>query len=181
MSVNSAKNQIAKNREDRLVQQQSPRVAKSAYVPDLAAFMSLCDANYAKLLRLLPYFEDRDERCFGLSRSQNDLGLIRITILERCKYTTMLRIEQGADIAILPPTQMEVRLYHDATMAEVTTYQGIEKIHQSYKHPNTAILQKDEKALCNEFLADWLSYCLKFGHGLPEEINITRFARGKVS
>ncbi len=136
------------------------------YVPDLSALMSLCDANYLKLMKLLPQLEEANERYFGLSRGQHELGLIRIQVLERCKYTTMLRLEQSAQCDFVEPTCMEVRLYHDASMAEVTSCQGIENIQAKYVQANRAVFQKDEKALCNEFLADWLSYCLRFGYEL---------------
>lgn len=147
---------------------QSRLGTRRQYVPDLSAFMSLCDANYAKLMQLLPEFEEQDRRCFGLSRSRHALGEIHIHISERCKYTTTLTIKQfsrkDASNHYLQPTQMEVRIYHDAKMAEVLSYQGRGGLQASYHYPNSAMLQKDEKALCNEFLADWLSYCLKFGH-----------------
>ena len=142
------------------------------YVPDLSAFISLCDANYAKLMRLLPMLEKQNHRSFGLSRNEHDLGCITISVLERCKYTTMLSIEQVVSPAIdlLSVPYMQVRLYHDASMAEVMSFQGISALKSSYQYPNKHMHQKDEKALCNEFLADWLSYCLKFGHSLDAEV-----------
>jgi uncharacterized protein YqiB (DUF1249 family) len=156
-------------------------VAKAKpYTPDLSSFMSLCDANYAKLKQLLPDFENKDVRVFGLSRQQHVLGKIKIEIQERCKYTTTLELvqESGTDFseantqiasAQMTSTQMIVRLYHDARMAEVLSYQGVGKLKAVYKYPNKQMMQQDEKALCNEFLADWLSYCLKFGHSLGFE------------
>lgn len=152
--------------------QQSQGFAQN-YVPDLSAFMSLCDANYARLMQLLPELEGKDKRCFGLSRSQHDIGVISLSVVERCKYTTMLNItqeqesqEQEIGLDLLPTTYMQVRLYHDASMAEVMSYQGIGNLKANYQYPNKHMYQKDEKALCNEFLADWLSYCLKFGYSL---------------
>jgi uncharacterized protein YqiB (DUF1249 family) len=143
-----------------------------SYVPDLSAFISLCDANYAKLMQLLPLFEKQNTRSFGLSRNEHDLGSITISILERCKYTTMLSMQQlsTAQFDLLTTPNMQVRLYHDASMAEVMSFQGISKLKPNYQYPNKQMHQKDEKALCNEFLADWLSYCLKFGHSLEGEI-----------
>ncbi len=139
---------------------------KRKYVPDISAFMSLCDANYAKLMQLLPHFEHSDERSFGLSRQQHELGKIHIHISERCKYTTTLFLRQQADTPFMSSTCMEVRIYHDAAMAEVLSFQGIGKLQGNYSYPNKQMLQQDEKVLCNEFLADWLSYCLKFGYSL---------------
>lgn len=146
------------------------RLSKRDYIPDLSAFMSLCDANYAKMMQLLPYFETEDIRVFGLSRKQHELGKIRIEIVERCKYTTSLMLVQE-DASLKTSTCMDVRLYHDARMAEVLSFQGVGKLRARYHYPNDRMLQKDEKALCNEFLADWLSYCLKFGHSIKAPLN----------
>jgi uncharacterized protein len=144
-----------------------------AYVPDLSAFIGLCDANYVKFMKLLPGFNqvdtnNTDTRVFGLSRNQHELGLISIEIVERSRYTTTVDVQQGADANFIPATSMQVRLYHDASMAEVLSYQGIARLRANYVYPNEHMYQKDEKALCNEFLADWLSYCLKFGYSLSE-------------
>jgi uncharacterized protein len=145
------------------------------YVPDLSAFMSLCDANYVKFMKLLPRFNEpnmdkSDTRVFGLSRNKHELGLIIMEIIERSRYTTTIAIQQGADVNLLPETRMQVRLYHDASMAEVLSYQGIGQLRANYVYPNKHMYQKDEKILCNEFLADWLSYCLKFGYSLGEYV-----------
>jgi len=142
-----------------------------AYVPDLSAFMSLCEANYVKFMKLLPGFDELNmnqaqARVFGLSRNEHELGLISIEIVERSRYTTTINVRQVADESYIPSTSMQVRLYHDASMAEVLSYQGISKLRPNYTYPNKNMYQKDEKALCNEFLADWLSYCLKFGYSL---------------
>lgn len=152
---------------------ESKGLRAGVYVPDLAAFMSLCDANYVKFLKLLPAFDNHDQsasylRCFGLSRNQHELGIISIEILERAKYTTTLLLKQSSEIEAVPSTTMQVRLYHDASMAEVLSYQGVAKLKANYAYPNKHMFQKDEKVLCNEFLADWLSYCLKFGYSLVD-------------
>lgn len=162
-----------KNNPSSYQAESSTRFRTNTYVPDLSAFMSLCDANYAKFMKLLPVFYNDDGstsylRSFGLSRSQHELGLISIQIMERAKYTTTLVLTQSAELEVIPATTMQVRLYHDASMAEVLSYQGVEKLKANYAYPNKQMFQKDEKVLCNEFLADWLSYCLKFGYSLAD-------------
>jgi uncharacterized protein len=146
----------------------SPETYKEKYIPDLSGFISLCDANYAKVMKLLPGFEKQDQQVFGLANGESLLGLIEIEITERCKYTTTLNFKQHypskTPETFISAPQMQVRLYHDAMMAEVLSFQGINKIRASYVYPNEAMHQKDEKALCNQFLSEWLTYCLRFGY-----------------
>ncbi len=88
----------------------------------------------------------------------------RLTITECCKYTTMLNISQITPelTNYLVPT-MEIRLYHDAQVAEVTSSQNISRVKPSYDYPNVAMMQKDEKMQMNRFLQDWLKLCHEFG------------------
>jgi len=143
-------------------------LSKKHYAPDLTGFISLCELNYAKLVRFLPTLEEGDLRCIGLSHNEKIVGVVRITVIERCRYTTMLSLEQSSEIMFFPPISMQVRLYHDASMAEVMSYQGIEKIRERYHYSDDSRCQKDEKELCNAFLSDWLNYCSTFGHRFDE-------------
>ena len=59
--------------------------------------------------------------------------------------------------------QFVVRLYHDAKMAEVVSFQGCAAFLPEYFYPNKNMLQPDEKKQRNIFLGEWLSYCLAFG------------------
>lgn len=148
---------------------------KQKYVPDLSGFISLCESNYAKLLKLLNLFDGHDEHLFGLSSSEGEFGWIRIKVTERCKYTTSLQLSQIFKHEVSSPwcsePVMQVRLYHDATMAEVLSFQRHRRLKPSYVYPNSNMYQKDEKAQCNQFLAEWLGYCLQYGH--VEELDLT--------
>jgi uncharacterized protein YqiB (DUF1249 family) len=55
---------------------------------------------------------------------------------------------------------VQVRLYHDAKMAEVISAQNIGSLKPSYQYPNTKMYQKNEKEMVNLFLAEWLQFCL---------------------
>lgn len=139
----------------------STTLNKSRYVPDLQGFSVLCELNYARLLKLLPSIEPAGkyfEYCI------NDTLVYRLTIKECCKYTTIINVAQVAPKLedFLTP-KMEVRLYHDANMAEVTTSQNVGRIKGTYRYPNSAMMQKDEKYQINRFLKDWLTLCHEFG------------------
>jgi len=63
---------------------------------------------------------------------------------------------------------LTVRVYHDAAMAEVISCYRERHIAAVNDYPNRFMHHPDEKVQVNSFLADWLDYCLRFGH-LPME------------
>lgn len=88
-----------------------------------------------------------------------------VRILENTRYTTLLEICQHNDeLPDFLRGYMQVRLYHDARMAEVCVSQQISRLHPSYDYPNPAMHQRDEKEQCNHFLAEWLRFCLAHGY-----------------
>jgi hypothetical protein len=67
------------------------------------------------------------------------------------------------DIFVFFRQSMAVRLYHDAMVAEVCSSQQIYRFKARYDYPNKKLHQRDEKHQINQFLADWLRYCLAYG------------------
>jgi len=59
---------------------------------------------------------------------------------------------------------LQVRLYHDARMAEVCVSQQISRLQPSYHYPNAKMHHRDEKEQCNHFLGEWLRFCLVHGY-----------------
>lgn len=145
---------------------------KKKYTVDLAGQMAECEANYARIMQLLPDMATVDQRLFGVELSGGQPAQIRIDVTERCKYTTMV------DISQLPSAQgkkpwttapsFSLRVYHDAQMAEVVSYDAHRALHASYEYPNEKMFQQDEKIQLNLFLGEWLSHCLKYGHALDD-------------
>jgi len=159
---------------------------------DLRALHALCEANYARLLRLFPDYEGCNTRQFSLHHAR-----IQIDVLERSRYTTLFRLQScrdshpasaeaggavgnvsesgGLDDGVtrasasgvgelwLSPLRMEVRAYHDAAMLEVVSFQREGRVEGRYSYPNDAMHQEDEKRQQNAFLADWLAHCLHHG------------------
>lgn len=134
---------------------------KPRYVPDLNNLGSLCQANYVRLLRLLP--DGTPVREFLLPAGPEHRR-VRLQIDEDHRYTTLLTvIQDGGDTPWLQPQSMQVRMYHDARMAEVTGYQHRQRFDGRYGYPNPDMHQPDEKEQINRFLAEWLSHCLRYG------------------
>ena len=138
---------------------------KPRYVPDLRKFIGNCESNYHRLLRLLPGMDEEDRWVFGAENGGRDeLTQVRVRVLERSKYTTTLSLlQEPTQVECLPGILMTVRLYHDARVAEVLSFQRNRHIRQTYDYPNKKLYQRDEKAQLNLFLGEWLAFCLKTG------------------
>lgn len=127
---------------------------------DLAGLHAICEANYARLLRLFPDYETANRREFRVGPAK-----ILVEVVERCRYTTVFRLQQQhAREQWLGSLRVEVRAYHDAGMLEVGSFQSHRRIRPRYPYPNAHMFQQDEKCQQNRFLADWLEHCLGNGH-----------------
>ena len=136
------------------------RAAKKAYRLDLASLHAVCEANYARLLRLFPDYQTRNLCEFRLGEAR-----VRIEVLERSRYTTIFRLFQARqDEQWLGSLRVELRAYHDAGMLEVGTFQSHRRVEGRYAYPNDQMHQQDEKHQQNHFLAEWFSHCLENGH-----------------
>lgn len=137
---------------------------KGRYKVDLRALHALCEANYARLLRLFPDYESCNARHFALRSAR-----VQIDVIERSRYTTLFHLQsfrpQTSDSQpmLLPPLRIDVRAYHDAGMLEVVSFQAEGRIAGRYAYPNRSMHQEDEKLQQNEFLAEWLTHCLHHG------------------
>ena len=129
------------------------------YTVNLGAHISECDANYERLLRLLPDIGGREAWTLDMLQAEQ-AGTVRLSVLERCPYTTTLRCSQriGGSMVFAEPT-MTVRMYHDARTAEVTEYQNERRFDAIYVYPNQHMRLPDEKMQINRLLGDLLMLC----------------------
>lgn len=138
---------------------------RTRYRVDLLALQAACEANYLRLMRLLPGMRQRPSaRKVALSQGDQLLGMLVVEVRENCPYTTTLGVRQEHCLPWLPVPEMEVRVYHDARMAEVTVVQEARHFRGFYAYPNPRMHQPDEKAQLNLFLGEWLGHCLACGH-----------------
>ncbi|WP_298186787.1 DUF1249 domain-containing protein [uncultured Pseudomonas sp.] len=140
---------------------------RERYRVDLVELQAACEANYARLMQLLPAMREGGEaRHVALSQGEQQFGVLTLAVLETCPYTSTLSVRQEPNLDWLPLPQLEVRVYHDARMAEVVGAQSARRFHGRYPYPNAAMHQPDEKTQLNLFLGEWLSHCLACGHEL---------------
>jgi hypothetical protein len=138
---------------------------RERYRVDLVELQAACEANYARLMRLLPHMREHTQsRRVALSQGEHLLGVLALEVLESCPYTTTLCVRQEHSLPWLPVPQLQVRVYHDARMAEVVSAENARRLHIRYPYPTAAMHQPDEKSQLNLFLGEWLSHCLACGH-----------------
>jgi uncharacterized protein YqiB (DUF1249 family) len=132
---------------------------RKAFKLDLTELHAVCEANYARLLRLFPDYENRNVRDFLVGAAT-----VRLAVVERCRYTTIFRIEQQrGESRWLGQLRLEVRAYHDARMLEVGMFQSHRRVAARYDYPNDKMFAQDEKYQQNRFLSDWLEHCQQNG------------------
>jgi len=144
-------------------------VSEIRYVPDVTGMMAECEANYARLLKLLP---ETGSRKLSVTYPGGQTVTVLFELLENFRYTSSIRISQCAascDWLHLP--SMAVRLYHDASMAEVVNAEHMRQLRGIYRYPNEQMLHVDEKVQRNLYLGEWLRYCLRHGH-VVEEVSL---------
>ncbi len=133
------------------------------YVPDIAYLGALCEGNYLRLCKL--YRSGQQEIHIQLYAHQRYLGRIKISLLDQSRYTQTYLLEQvHASGPWLNNPRMTVRLYHDASVAEVISCWRHRRICAVNDYPNRFMHHPDEKVQLNVFLSEWLDYCLRFGH-----------------
>jgi len=132
---------------------------KKAFKLDLTALHAVCEANYARMMRLFPGHETENSRNLEVGTAR-----IALEVVERCRYTTIFRLHQSqAESRWLGRLRIEVRAYHDAGMLEVGMFQSHRRVAARYQYPNDQMFQQDEKYQQNCFLAEWFEHCLVNG------------------
>ena len=137
----------------------SKSIKKRRYKIDLASQQAECEANYYRLIKLLPNLKICDEWNFevGIGPVSGD---VQIKVLDRAPYTSTLQIRQleasnqWANVPVLT-----ICLYHDVNMAEVIAWENHRRLRPRYEYPNPDMYHSDEKAQLNKFLREWLTLC----------------------
>jgi uncharacterized protein len=93
---------------------------RDRYRVDLIGLQAACEANYARLMRLLPEMREQPgPRQIAVTQGDQMLGVLTLEVILDCPYTSTLRVSQQHSLPWLPVPQLQVQVYHDARMAEV--------------------------------------------------------------
>lgn len=135
-------------------------LATQRYIQNLPKYLTLCEHNYVRLLKLLPSEQIKQSiREVKLGNSE-----FAVKIDDMAKYTMDVSIKQlSGMVKGITPLYLTVRLYNDAKVAEIIHHDYHQRIKPSYGYPNPKMHQKDEKYQLNAFLYDWLVACVEHG------------------
>lgn len=131
------------------------KAVRKKYVPDLQKLQSICSRNYGLLVRLLPLeYEQKANWVIEVSGALE----FTLSVIDKTPYTETMKLSQSSpSVPKFMATEIEFRIYHDAQMVEVLSFQKQTRIRQKYTYPNPMLHQKDEKVQVNALLKDWLN------------------------
>lgn len=139
------------------------------------SLMTLYESNYIRLRALVGDVRGLAGR--AVSSVPGDLDL-HLEALEHSPYTSILRLTYffADDEATVAEPDLEVRVYHDARLAEAS------RCSRQVRHPGLAGLQDGLPAALGErwrrnmLLNKWLDYCAERGHRIRSAAGVA-FAR----
>lgn len=123
----------------------------------------LHELNYVKLLCIVP-----DINAFALLRKRRmdtKESSIIVNVDEHTRFTTQLSfdLQHPGESLYLGGMFLQIRMYHDAKVAEVVSFQRQHRFDSRYHYPNPKMHQRNEKQQLNFFLGEWLDYCIGRG------------------
>lgn len=132
------------------------RKGRDVNARSFAGLMELYEQNYIRLRNIAPDLCVADEMISSVPAHQD----LYLSITERCKYTTMLRMTYQFEEAGQPlfEPDLHLKVYHDAHVVEV------QQFHSRTHGPLYVANMIEEKWRMNRFLYKWLGYCLHQGH-----------------
>lgn len=91
---------------------------------------------------------------------RDNLKVVKIQCLEVSRYTTLISLSLTfVECPQIPPVEMTIRLYHDAEVADVISYQNITRLIAPYFSAKKETDQ-DHKRQANILLYELLSGCV---------------------
>ena len=139
-------------------------VRTKKYVPDIVHLGALFESNYRRIMKLLHLVGEGDELNIDLYNGANFIGKVNARNIDTSKYTDTIVLEQiSAAGKWLNNPVLTVRMYHDVAVAEVINSRGHRALAGVNDYPNKFMHHPDEKVQLNRFLAEWLSFCLRYG------------------
>jgi len=121
--------------------------------------IELYENNYQRLLIVIPSLDTTET---GVDLTVPGMAGLVVRVLEHCKYTSIVELSNtyNNDARFGMNMKMTLRVYYDAQVVEVTSYQGCGRLRPRYNYPNTTMFMPREKLQVNQFLAEWLEHCL---------------------
>ena len=116
------------------------------------------ERNYTFLRELYPEIIELDSDTLFY---RDELKIVKIKCLEVSRYTTLISLHLTfTECPQIAPVEMTIRLYHDAEVADVVSYQNITRLIAPYFSVEKDA-DKDHKRQANILLYELLSGCIK--------------------
>jgi len=142
---------------------------------DLASFLSECELNYAKLIRIFPSIRSNTARALTLFWPDQSKSELQMCVVEQTPHTTMLNLALLDQNAFIKTAKMQIRVYHDMKVVEVICVQSIDVRRAALQIG--PMLHNSDRLQVSVLLGEWLDYCLQFGAVAPSEINVSHAER----
>ena len=133
---------------------------RERFSTNLAGHIESCEKNYHRLMQLLPGLREGTE-AWRFQAGDTAAMHVVMRLTNDAPYTSEVEVLQEQEGIELPG--LKLRLYHDASVAEVIAFAGHRNWKSHYDYPNPQMYQPDEKLALNRFLEDWLVFCRKHG------------------
>jgi len=147
------------------------------YTVDIAATHALYELNYERLRRLLKGAGIKEQTSTIIEFEWGSEAL-QLSRMERTKYTETWRLAQATPVLPwCPQLDMELRVYHDARMADVLRFQSARRLQAITTNGHVSGWRVNEKQLVNHFLGDCLHHCLHYG--LPRDPRLQAWLFGQ--
>lgn len=128
----------------------------------LNQLLRLYERNYQRIINFFPTQKSEKHLNFFVPEGQLN-SKISITCKNLSSHTSVIEVKKSQSIDLLPDTEIEIYIYHDAKMAEVRKFNGKKQFWLRNKYPNKNMLSKDEKFQWNYFLGEFLKHVKKSG------------------
>lgn len=128
------------------------------YSFNLASHLAICDANYERLLALMPDLRSGVSSTLVL-QFKNSLDGLTMKSCSSGPYTSVVEMSHRS-VSFLPRLRLSIHTYHDFRIAEVKRFQGDRDLRAFYPYPNPTMKLPDEKIQVNRFCAELLDFCL---------------------
>ncbi|HET6725173.1 MAG TPA: DUF1249 domain-containing protein [Gammaproteobacteria bacterium] len=141
----------------------SERVLKLVQPRSFAGLMTLYESNYIRLRQLVgPLHALPDYLCSEVAGEPP----LSLEIVERAPYTSTLRMTYwfDADSDLIADPDLVLRVYHDASMAEVLSCRNGGRHRLLSHYPCSARTEIRRRWVTNMMLHKWLEYCIDRHH-----------------
>ena len=128
----------------------------------LNQLLRLYERNYQRIIKFFPIQDSKNNINYLIPEREFN-SEINLSCKKLSSHTSVIEIKKNKSISLLPDTEIEIYIYHDAKMAEVRKFNGKKQFWLRNKYPNKNMLSKDEKFQWNYFLEEFLVHTKNCG------------------